>query len=56
MEIQGLAERVRTLIENPELRRSFGKAGRKAIEEGKFSFQKMNDQLRRVFLESLENR
>lgn len=56
VEIQGLVDRVRILIENPELRKTFGKAGRKEIEDGKFSFQKLNEQLRRVFTESLEDR
>jgi len=56
VEIQGLVEKVRMLIENPELRRTLGKAGRKEVEDGKFSFQKMNDQLRRVFIESIGDR
>lgn len=55
LEIRGLADRVRTLIENPELRKTFGKAGRKEVEYGKFSFRKMNELLHLVFSESLEN-
>jgi glycosyltransferase involved in cell wall biosynthesis len=44
-----LAKRVSTLIENPELRRRLGKAGRWEVENGKFSLARMNEKLKRIF-------
>lgn len=49
-----LAERVSLLIENPELRRRLGKAGRWEVEKGKFSLIKMNEKLKRIFDEAIE--
>lgn len=42
------------LIESPELRRRLGRAGRREIEHGKHSLQRVNERLRRIFDEALE--
>lgn len=51
--VAGLAERVSMLIENPELRRRMGKAGRWEVEHGKFSLARVNAQLGRIFDEAI---
>lgn len=48
-----LARRVGILVENPELRRRLGKAGRWEVEEGKFSLAKVNQKLGRIFDEAI---
>ncbi len=48
-----LARRVSMLIENPELRRRLGKAGRREAEQGRFSLARMNEKLKRVFDEAI---
>ena len=50
--VQGLVEKTSILIENTELRRRMGKAGRWEIEHGKFSVEKRNEKLKRLFDEA----
>jgi glycosyltransferase involved in cell wall biosynthesis len=40
------------LIENPERRRQMGRAGRWEVEQGKFSIEKRNEKLKRIFDEA----
>lgn len=47
--VDELVEKTRTLIENPDVRRKMGRAGRRQIETGIFSFGKRNEKLKRVF-------
>ena len=47
-----VVEKVSLLIENKELRRSMGRAGRWEIENGKFSLKKRNEKLKRIFDEA----
>jgi glycosyltransferase involved in cell wall biosynthesis len=42
------------LIENKELRRQMGRAGRCEVEHGKFSIKKRNEQLKRIFDEATQ--
>ncbi len=49
-----LAGRVATLIEDAELRRQMGKAGRWEVEQGKFSQIKVNEKLGRMFDEAID--
>jgi glycosyltransferase involved in cell wall biosynthesis len=46
--VRGLVERLSFLIENPEYRSRLGRAGRYAVEEGKFSIGQRNCDLKRV--------
>lgn len=41
-----------TIIENTDLRRKLGRAGRKEIETGKFAIEKKNEKLKRIFDEA----
>lgn len=50
--INDLVEKTSILIEDENLRRKMGKAGRKEIETGKFSIEKRNEKLKVVFDES----
>lgn len=50
--VQELVEKTRILIENKELRRQMGKAGRQEVEHGKFSIERRNDKLKRIFDEA----
>lgn len=50
-----LAEKVSLLVENRELRKSMGKAGRWEIEHGKFSIEERNEKLKRIFDEATNN-
>ncbi len=50
--VQGLVEKLAVLIENPELRRAMGRAGRHELEQGKFSMARRNEKLRRIFDEA----
>ena len=50
---QELVEKLSLLIENAELRRRLGKAGREAVENGRFSIQQRNSTLRRVLDEAI---
>jgi glycosyltransferase involved in cell wall biosynthesis len=47
-----LVEKTSILIEDKELRRRMGKAGRKQIETGNFSITKRNEKLKRIFDEA----
>jgi glycosyltransferase involved in cell wall biosynthesis len=51
--VEGLVEKLSILIENPELRRRMGKAGRYEIEEGKFSIAERNKKLKKIFDEAI---
>ena len=50
--VHDTADRTSILIENPELRRQMGKAGRSEIENGKFSIQNRNEKLKQIFDEA----
>ena len=50
--VQGLCDKLSLLIENAELRRNMGKAGRWEVEHGKFSIEKRNQHLKRIFDEA----
>ena len=50
--VNELVEKTSTLIENPELRRKMGKAGRWEVEHGKFSIERRNEKLKRIFDEA----
>ena len=47
-----MVEKVSLLIEDRELRRNMGRAGRWEIEEGKFCLEKRNKKLKRIFDEA----
>lgn len=51
--VQELVEKLGLLIENAELRRRLGKAGREAVENGRFSIQQRNSTLKRVLDEAI---
>ena len=48
-----LVEKLGLLIENAELRRRLGRAGREAVENGRFSIQQRNSTLKRVLDEAI---
>jgi len=50
--IAELAEKTGILIENAELRRKMGQAGRQEVEKGKFSIETRNEKLRNIFDEA----
>ncbi len=50
--VRGLVEQLSLLIENPEFRRRLGRAGRHAVEEGKFSIRRRNSEMKRVLDEA----
>lgn len=50
--VKGLVEKTSILIENAELRQQMGRAGRREIEIGKFSIDKRNEKLKRIFDEA----
>ncbi len=51
--VQELVEKTSTLIENKDLRRRMGRAGRREIETGSFSIEKRNEKLKRIFDEAI---
>lgn len=51
--IEELIEKTSILIENEELRKRMGRAGRREIETGKFSIKKRNEKLKRIFDEAI---
>lgn len=53
--VEDLVEKLSILIENPELRRSMGRAGRWEVEEGKFSITTRNQVLKRILDEATAN-
>lgn len=50
--VDGMVDKIDVLIQNRELRRSLGKAGRREIETGKFSLLKRNENLKKIFDEA----
>lgn len=52
--IQELVEKTSILIENQELRGRMGKRGRQEIETGRFSIERRNEKLKRIFDEGVE--
>tara|TARA_Y100000310_G_scaffold167546_2_gene167382 strand:+ start:21889 stop:23028 length:1140 start_codon:yes stop_codon:yes gene_type:complete len=52
--VKQLVEKLSILIENKKLREKMGSEGRKLIEVGKLSIGKRNEQLRRIYEESLK--
>ena len=50
--VQRLADKTSILIENKELRRQMGKAGRREVEQGKFSLGSRDKILKRIFDEA----
>ena len=52
--VEELADKTSILIENEDLRRRMGRAGRQEIETGKFSIEKRNEKLKRIFDEVTE--
>ncbi|MBI4333640.1 MAG: glycosyltransferase family 4 protein [Chloroflexi bacterium] len=50
--VADLAAKIGVLIENAELRRQMGAAGRREVEQGKFSIERRNAQLKRIFDEA----
>ena len=53
--VEEVAEKVSLLVENKELRKSMGKAGRWEIEHGKFSIEERNEKLKQIFDEATTN-
>ncbi len=47
--VQSLEEKLRVLIDNEGMRRRMGEAGRHEVERGKFSIQRRNEKLKRIF-------
>ncbi len=52
--VKELVEKTCMLIEDENLRKRMGRAGRQEIESGKFSIEKRNEKLKRVFEEATE--
>ena len=50
--VEDLVEKISILIENEDLRRKMGRAGRQEIETGRFSIEKRNEKLKRIFDEA----
>lgn len=50
--VNDLAQKLGLLIENPDLRRRLGRAGRWEVEQGRFSFRMRNEKLGRIFDEA----
>jgi len=50
--VQNLVNQTTILIENKEMRRQMGKAGRWEVEHGKFSIERRNEKLKRIFDEA----
>jgi len=52
--VEELVEKTSILIDDEKLRRKMGKAGRQEIETGKFSLEKRNERLRKIFDKATE--
>ena len=50
--VQEVVDKTSILIENPELRRQMGRAGRWEVEHGKHSIEERNEKLKRIFDEA----
>jgi glycosyltransferase involved in cell wall biosynthesis len=50
--VDELAKSVRVLVENPGFRRALGKAGRREVEQGRFSLDRVNRKLKTIFDEA----
>jgi glycosyltransferase involved in cell wall biosynthesis len=50
--VDEMVEKTGILIDNPELRRKLGKAGRWEIEQGRYSIANRNEKLKRIFNEA----
>jgi glycosyltransferase involved in cell wall biosynthesis len=50
--VRALVQRLSTLVEDAELRRRLGRAGRSEIEEGRFSLARRNAKLKRLLDEA----
>lgn len=50
--VRGLVEKLSILTENVGLRRKMGRAGRWEVEHGRFSIQRRNEKLKRIFDEA----
>ena len=50
--VEEMVEKTSILIDNPELRRRMGKAGRWEVEHRKFSIENRNEKLKRIFDEA----
>lgn len=53
--VKGIIDKTAILIENKPLRKKMGEEGRKEIENGKFSIEKRNTKLKRIFEEAIKN-
>ena len=53
--VEEMVAKTSLLVENKELRRKMGRAGREAVEDGRFSPEKRNEQLKRIFDEATTN-
>lgn len=51
--VEEIVQKASILIKNKELRRRMGISGRREIEVGKFSIEKRNEKLKRIFDEAL---
>lgn len=51
--VRQLVEKTTVLIENKELRRNMGRAGRQEIDHGTFSIRRRNEKLKRIFDEAV---
>ncbi|MBN1643259.1 MAG: glycosyltransferase family 4 protein [Dehalococcoidales bacterium] len=51
--VEATVEKLSILIENPELRRQMGKAGRREIEQGKFSKERRNEKLKEILVSAI---
>jgi glycosyltransferase involved in cell wall biosynthesis len=47
--VEELVEKTSVLIEDRDLRKKMGKAAREEIETGRFSIEKRNEKLKRIF-------
>lgn len=52
--VKGMIDKTAILIENKSLRKKMGEEGRKEIEEGRFSIEKRNRKLKRIFEEAMK--
>ena len=50
--VDEIVTKINVLIENPDIRRKMGEAGRWAVEKGKYSIESRNDKLKRIFDEA----